>query len=329
MLPQLNALILVSLAVLVLVSFVPDATALRQVAGEISLDLKPGQTDTIHWGLVSDNKNDVTTVEISAKGNGAEFLSFAESYTIEPARTVMIPVTITIPDDYPGDITLAPKLYATEFGETGGATVINIQMLKILSLNIQPNDDQSLLVDWAELDQDIIEKTVELDVVLEMDKDIPQGLMISQDDEKLTCGAGTELVDGFCKVTQTEEKGGGCLIATATYGTELATQVQLLREIRDSTLYSTESGSAFMELFNLVYYSFSPYIADMQRENQTFREATKILLTPMISSLSVMALAQEGSESHIIGFGVSVILLNGLMYIGAPAITLTIIKRRF
>ena len=55
--------------------------------------------------------------------------------------------------------------------------------------------------------------------------------------------------------------GGGCLIATATYGSELAPQVQQLRELRDNQLLNTESGTAFMGMFNDVYYSFSPTIA--------------------------------------------------------------------
>ncbi len=63
------------------------------------------------------------------------------------------------------------------------------------------------------------------------------------------CGTGTQDVNGICQVIGTEEKGGGCLIATATYGTELAPQVQLLREIRDNNLLNTESGSAFMDTF--------------------------------------------------------------------------------
>src|SRR3990172_10377659 len=36
---------------------------------------------------------------------------------------------------------------------------------------------------------------------------------------------------------------GGCLIATATFGTELAPQVQQLRELRDNYLMKTESGT--------------------------------------------------------------------------------------
>ena len=63
-----------------------------------------------------------------------------------------------------------------------------------------------------------------------------------------------------------EEEGGGCLIATAAYGSEMAPQVQLLREIRDNQLMNTESGTAFMIGFNELYYTFSPTIADMERE---------------------------------------------------------------
>ena len=71
---------------------------------------------------------------------------------------------------------------------------------------------------------------------------------------------------------ESSEEGGGCLIATATYGSELAPQVQMLREIRDNQLMNTESGSAFMTTFNEAYYSFSPYIADLERESPVFKE---------------------------------------------------------
>ena len=76
---------------------------------------------------------------------------------------------------------------------------------------------------------------------------------------------------------------GGCLIATAAYGSEMAPQVQQLRELRDNQLLQTESGSAFMGTFNDIYYSFSPVIADYERENPLFKEAVKLAITPMIS----------------------------------------------
>ena len=122
------------------------------------------------------------------------------------------------------------------------------------------------------------------------------------------------------------EEGGGCLIATATYGSELAPQVQQLRELRDNQLLNTESGTAFMSGFNEFYYSFSPIIADYQRENPYFKEAVKLTITPMISTLSLMENAE--SESEVLGLGLSVIVLNLGMYLGAPAIVIIGIKKR-
>ncbi len=120
--------------------------------------------------------------------------------------------------------------------------------------------------------------------------------------------------------------GGGCLIATATYGSELAPQVQQLRELRDNKLLQTESGITFMEMFNDVYYSFSPIIADYERENQLFKEAVKITITPMISTLSLMEYAD--SDSEILSIGISLIILNLGMYLGVPAIVIIGIRKK-
>ena len=127
----------------------------------------------------------------------------------------------------------------------------------------------------------------------------------------------TVVEEAVVATQESEEKGGGCLIATAAYGSEMAPQVQLLREIRDNQLMNTESGSAFMSGFNELYYSFSPYIADMERENPMFKEIVKAGLTPMLSSLAIMENAE--SESEVLGLGLSVIALNLGMYIGLPA----------
>ena len=122
---------------------------------------------------------------------------------------------------------------------------------------------------------------------------------------------------------QTSE--GGCLIATATYGSEMATEVQQLRELRDNQLLQTESGTAFMGIFNDIYYSFSPIIADYERENPLFKEAVKIAITPMISSLSLMENAE--SESEVLGMGLSVIVLNLGMYLGLPSVVIVGIRK--
>jgi len=125
-----------------------------------------------------------------------------------------------------------------------------------------------------------------------------------------------------------EEEGGGCLIATATYGSELAPQVQQLRELRDYSLLQTESGTSFMESFNQFYYSFSPTIADYERENPVFKEIVKLTITPMISSLSILNYVDMDSEAEVLGYGISLILLNIGMYFVAPAILIIKFKNK-
>jgi hypothetical protein len=124
------------------------------------------------------------------------------------------------------------------------------------------------------------------------------------------------------------EEGGGCLIATAAFGSELAPQVQFLREIRDSTVLQTESGISFMVGFNQFYYSFSPIVADYERENSTFKEAVKITLTPLLTSLTLLQYADIDSESDMLGYGIGIIMLNIGMYFVAPAVLIMKIKKR-
>jgi hypothetical protein len=141
------------------------------------------------------------------------------------------------------------------------------------------------------------------------------------------CGPGTDLIDGKCELVDQPKEGGGCLIATAAYGSEMAPQVQFLREIRDNKVMSTESGASFMTGFNQFYYSFSPVIADYERENPLFKEAVKIGLTPMISSLSILSAVDIDSEQEMLGYGIALIMANIGMYFGAPAIVAYGIKK--
>jgi len=117
----------------------------------------------------------------------------------------------------------------------------------------------------------------------------------------------------------------GCLIATAAYDSEMSPQVQQFLELRDNQLLQTESGTAFMGAFNDIYYSFSPVIADYERENPLFKEAVKIAITPMNSSLSLIENAE--SESEVISLVLSVIMLNLGMYLEVPAIVVIGIRR--
>ncbi len=126
--------------------------------------------------------------------------------------------------------------------------------------------------------------------------------------------------------------GGGCLIATAVYGSELAPQVQQLRELRDHTILRTSYGTAFMSGFNSIYYTFSPAVADLQREHQTLRDATKIVLTPMLASLMLLDGVSIGTEHDMLAYGILIIALNVAVYVACPvaavAIAYTRLKRK-
>jgi len=108
----------------------------------------------------------------------------------------------------------------------------------------------------------------------------------------------------------------------------MAPQVQFLRELRDNTVLQTESGTSFMTVFNHFYYSFSPVIADYERENPIFKEAVKLALTPLLTSLALLQYADIDSESEMLGYGIGVILLNIGMYFVAPAVLIMKVRKR-
>ena len=125
------------------------------------------------------------------------------------------------------------------------------------------------------------------------------------------------------------QQGGGCLIATATYDSEFAPQVQQLREIREKILLKTNSGISFMSGFNQVYYLFSPTIADWERENFVFKELVKITITPLIMSLSILNYVDINSEAEVLGYGISIISLNIGIYFVMPALIVIKLKRKW
>jgi hypothetical protein len=154
------------------------------------------------------------------------------------------------------------------------------------------------------------------------------GLLIRADNPIIDWCKETQSPSKEQSTSNSSEEGGGCLIATATYGSELAPQVQNLRELRDNKLLQTESGSAFITGFNDLYYSFSPTIADYERENPYFKEGVKLAIIPMISSLSILNHVDMETEAEVLGYGISLILLNVGVYVGVP-VALVVGIRKF
>ena len=79
----------------------------------------------------------------------------------------------------------------------------------------------------------------------------------------------------------TDGGGGGCFIATAAYGSYLDPHVVVLRDFRDRYLQTNQPGQYFVDW----YYSNSPPIAELIRENEALRMMTRVLLTPIILAI--------------------------------------------
>jgi hypothetical protein len=77
-----------------------------------------------------------------------------------------------------------------------------------------------------------------------------------------------------------------------------------------------------MKSFNDFYYSFSPGIADYERENPVFKEAVRLTITPLLTSLSLLNYVNMDSEVEVMGYGISLILLNVGMYFVAPVMAI-------
>ncbi|MBI3254374.1 MAG: peptidylprolyl isomerase, partial [Nitrosarchaeum sp.] len=91
---------------------------------------------------------------------------------------------------------------------------------------------------------------------------------------------------------------------------------------------STASGTSFMSTFNTFYYSFSPAVADLERQNPLFKETVKVAITPLLSSLSLLQYVDIDSETEMLGYGIGIILLNIGMYFVAPALIIFKIRNR-
>lgn len=113
-----------------------------------------------------------------------------------------------------------------------------------------------------------------------------------------------------------------CLIATATFGSELAPEVQFLRGFRDQQIMQTFAGSSFMEVFNGWYYSFSPAVAQYEYSHATTRAMVKLALYPLMGILhlssSTYAFVGFEPEAAALVAGLIASSLIGLAYLALP-----------
>jgi hypothetical protein len=129
----------------------------------------------------------------------------------------------------------------------------------------------------------------------------------------------------------TVKKKSGCLIATATYGSELSPHVQFLRGFRDNTVLSTFAGSSFMMAFNGFYYSFSPTVASTISGNEVLRGLIKGVLYPLIGILhlssAVFSLFSFSSELGVVVAGLVASAFIAIVYVMPWILVFSFLKK--
>lgn len=130
-------------------------------------------------------------------------------------------------------------------------------------------------------------------------------------------GSLSHFVDLTVRIT-----GQQCIIATATYGSELSPEVQLLRNFRNNMILKTYAGSSFMTVFNAWYYSFSPKVAEFITQHQALRTPMKFVLHPLVAILRIGAttfsVLRANPETAAVISGLVVTWLLGTSYLALP-----------
>jgi hypothetical protein len=123
-----------------------------------------------------------------------------------------------------------------------------------------------------------------------------------------------------------------CVIATATYGSEISPEVQFLREFRDQDIMGTMAGREFMAVFHAWYYSFSPNIASVIAKHPMMQNIFKIFLYPLIGilhlSASIYNVFNFNSEMAVVMAGFMASALIGVVYFSPIGLVLSLKERK-
>jgi DNA-binding beta-propeller fold protein YncE len=127
-------------------------------------------------------------------------------------------------------------------------------------------------------------------------------------DGRVTMNRNGACVASFASLEPAPSAGfGGCFIATAAYGSDMAPEVARLRAFRDSYLLGHAAGRAFVR----AYYAWSPPLADYIRPRENLRRIVRAGLWPVVWTIAHPAEA-----------------LAGLLGMGAFALALVARRRR-
>ena len=315
------------------------------VSGQTSADIVAGNSVSFNIGTTLIGSASPQSVQLFASGQPAGVTATFNPTTGLPPYTSTLTLSSTA-DTSPGTYQVA--ITATGGGQTHTTTVtLNITSpLKDFSMTVSP---KSLNLPQASTaTATIIVQSVGVfnDPVGLATSNLPGGVSVSFTPNPITPSAGgTATSTATVSVTWSVPTGtytfsitatsgsithstdvtinvSGCLIATATYGSELSPEVQFLRDFRDFQILHTFAGTSFMVAFNTWYYSFSPAVAHYETIHPAVRATMKFVLYPLIGLLHVSsasyAMLSLEPEIGALTAGIIASSLVGLVYLALP-----------
>ena len=126
----------------------------------------------------------------------------------------------------------------------------------------------------------------------------------------------------------------GCLIVTASHGSELAPEVIFMRHVRDDVIGSNDVGMVLVSVWNNFYYSWSPPVANMISNSKTLQSTFRILLLPLVAIIHVTAFVHNmfsvinPSFASVIAFNFAA-LSTVMIYIGMVLLILLMILHTY
>ena len=111
-----------------------------------------------------------------------------------------------------------------------------------------------------------------------------------------SCGTKVSQSAEICPKCGQEKPTRVCFIATATYGSEFAPEVIILRQYRDDVLEHNVLGRMFVSF----YYNVSPPIASWLKNKILMKRTVKRVLDYLINAIVKKSLKKNILESSII-----------------------------
>jgi hypothetical protein len=159
-----------------------------------------------------------------------------------------------------------------------------------------------------------------------------QFIILTQTTAASTSSSSSSTSSSSSSSSQSSGPPSQCFIATATYGSEVAPEVALLRYFRDAQVLRTSAGRSFMQVFNAFYYSFSPQVASFISANGIVRSSMKVILYPLIGILFVSSrifqILSFNAELSITISGIIAALGIGVVYVGPILVICNRLSRR-